>query len=206
MSKEGKVENNKLSGQNNNKWKIATIILIVLATVLAGTTTLFAIRSEQIKYELNDIKNENSKNENEGEDNIDEPCDDTSSTPDNRTYLTISEWGVRMEIPYGLENMTYTFKSDESAVITGKLNKGFARGDNVESDFASIDAVFITRSKESTISVAGMTESSDFKVGDYYYFIERTRDGKLPSMSAELVKEQTIALALSAAFTLALVP
>lgn len=128
--------------------------------------------------------------------------------PDNRRYLIITEWGVKMDIPYGLVSMTYKYEAgDNGGLVTlwGRMTEaGFAPGDNSASDFALVEAVFITRSRSSTKTLVSGTIESNFKVGDYHYFFDRTRDGKLPNISAEIVKQQTVALVLSAVYTLTL--
>ena len=196
-------------------WKVAAICLAAALLLSGGAFTFFAIRNgnEQARLQDTIASQQSFMQDNCPENAIDTPTDTLPDTPNindqSSNYLTIAAWGVRLVVPYGLENMTYQFDSysdGESITLAGKLQRGFARGDNKDSDFSSIEAVFIIRSKESSLTTASGTINSNQKVGDYFYFIERTRAGKLPTESAELVREQVVALVLSATHSLALTP
>ena len=130
------MENNQTTYQPKTKnwWKIATISLIVLAVVLVGTTTLFAVQSGDRQNKLDEVKKQTSQGQeetSESEGNTSEGCEKTASSEseaDNRRYLTIKEWGVKFEMPEDFSDLTYNIrKSDnnqaEAVSISGRFHE-----------------------------------------------------------------------------------
>ncbi|MCL1876565.1 hypothetical protein FWF74_00780 [Candidatus Saccharibacteria bacterium] len=103
------MENNQTTYQPKNTWKIAAIVLIAVVITLAGTTAIFAFKS-------NDAENSNSSKSNIASNEDYAKCPDTPTHGDkennnsSKNYLFIKEWGVKFEIPYGLEDVTYKTK------------------------------------------------------------------------------------------------
>ena len=108
------MENNPTTQyQPKNTWKIAAISLIVLAVILAGTTSLFAVKSAQKQNELNDVKNQISQNDGKDENGNSTGSETETPEQDNRRYLTITEWGVKFEIPEEFSDLSYEIQGSD---------------------------------------------------------------------------------------------
>jgi hypothetical protein len=110
---------------NNNKngWKIAAIILIVVAVILAGTTTIFAVRSTKDEKEVNQSVSETPNNAEEKEEIENLPDFDVyaDSVADAR-YLTVPEWGLKFAMPAQFSELSYQLISDSQLNFYGVLN------------------------------------------------------------------------------------
>ena len=209
-----------------NGWKSAVVILSITscsgiglfaASLLWKHDSETTLNSTIANLETSLVTLENRQPDNcPAETPEEKPVDEVPEEPvlpeiSNRRYLTINEWGVKIEIPQGLQQMTYRYDSgmsdgrDSSVSLSGKLMKDFARGDSFDYPFALKETeVSISRAKTPTYQDQFMgTEKSDFKVGDYYYYIRRwQQEAFLEDIRSEIVRQQTTVLVQSAAFTL----
>ena len=121
------MENNQntISTTTRNWWKIATISLIVLAVVLIGTTTLFAVQSSQKQIELNELKIQKSRGKNNSNTetfsaNENDKDENDESSQASFVSFTISEWGIKFELPEGLDakNVKYGIPGDRTIVFS----------------------------------------------------------------------------------------
>ena len=110
------MENNQIKHQDSNKWKVAAIILIAVSVILAGATTVLAVKNGKKDPTNSSITGE------------DTPCitklpedNNTSNTGGgeiaNARYLTVSEWGLRFQIPEEFSELTYEIATYEAAEV-----------------------------------------------------------------------------------------
>ena len=154
-------------------WQIAAIALAVVLVGTAGAFAFFAVNSNNEKNELKDtiasqrgVEMEECP-ENTAEITPEEPIEDLPEEPVVRNFLTIKEWGVKLEIPDGLNHgATYyvgTYGDGPEALvdITSKIS--------LDGDDYSAHA-YIIRSRNSSFQPLKYRKIG--KIGDYYYFVD----------------------------------
>jgi|GEM_PF-2363809 len=171
------MENNQTTYQPKTKnwWKIATISLIVLAVVLIGTTTLFAVQSGDRQNKLDEVKKQTAQGQEEtgeSEGDASEGCEKTASSesePDNRRYLTIKEWGVKFEIPHGLGDVTYEIKERDSGVAIAELKTTLTNNVFIDAIDRTefMNPIQISKSKD--YETTKKWSFDVIKAGDYFY-------------------------------------
>jgi len=114
------MENNNLNtgavAQNTKThtgWMIAAIALAVVLIGTVGVFSFFAVNSNNEKKELKyTIASQQSVQEEECPENTEVTTEDPIEEPhapdegNSRRYVVVKEWGVKIEIPDGLESIT----------------------------------------------------------------------------------------------------
>jgi len=133
ISTGAKAQNTK----THSGWKVAAIVLAVILVGTIGAVTIFAVKSNDEKSDLkNTISSlKNIKNE-ERPETVPEQMPNTE--PDNTRYLTIKEWGVKFQVPEGIDEISYEYVNDKYIYFKGTLKDApgtsfFEIGKNVHS-------------------------------------------------------------------------
>ncbi|MCL2507762.1 MAG: hypothetical protein FWF05_01160 [Oscillospiraceae bacterium] len=163
------IENTK----SNPGWKVAVICLAVALVVSGGIFAFFMIKSNDEKAKLQDTiaSQQNVKNEECPENATDTPAElpteDLPEEPTVKNFLTIKEWGVKLEIPDGLNYGVTHYVSyygdgpEEFVDITSKIS--------LDGDDFSAHA-YIIRSRNNSFQPYKYRKIG--KIGDYYYYVE----------------------------------
>jgi len=102
---------------SKNTWKVAAIILIVVAIALAGTTVFFAIKNRNAESSNAAIADKTENTSNNGSSTKCPVTERPIEAPTISSYLVIKEWDVKFAIPYGLEDVTYKTKTSDGITI-----------------------------------------------------------------------------------------
>jgi len=161
------MENNTMyqaQPQTNNAWKVTAIISIAIAVVLAVLVGVFATRNQT----SNNIFESTTASDCLSDTNYANENGASVASNDNRRYLTINEWGVQFEIPYGFESITYTLDGDNAVLLTGRLITNMMTGDpedDVKTGLVgTLDTFHYRISRYDEPVVENM-----LKIGDYYF-------------------------------------
>jgi len=176
------MENNQTIKKPKNVWKIIAIVLIAIAVILAGTTTIFALQSSQRKSELNEVKNQTSQNDKEDENSsCTDSCDETPDIGSQLEslvksgYLVVPEWGIKIKTPH-LDNVSRTFTNNTETFFSD-LTWGDDRPFNM---LLSNVSFFGESCGEPYFTIARVTDITDTDkfvskgvviLGDYGYFV-----------------------------------
>ncbi|MDR1384875.1 MAG: hypothetical protein LBJ67_13660 [Planctomycetaceae bacterium] len=216
------MENNNITETDEKKnsvfgWKVAIAILSVALLGTIGVFIFFSVKNnnENIALEreidlLSDNKNADSENKIALSNATEEKsvCEDVSeieeketeynsTETDNRTYLTITEWGVKFEIPYGLGEVTYSINQNTVALYTTLGDDPITAGNNDHAVFMDRPLTWIKKS-----SVSAENQNSGIAIEGNVFTFEHPQ-ALISENRADEVKEMVAtALLWSAAHTL----
>ncbi|MCL2037564.1 hypothetical protein FWG95_00975 [Candidatus Saccharibacteria bacterium] len=145
---------------------IGKVFIAIVVIALAGGVAYLFMQNQDQSKKIDDLKADLTSAQNKlkaAEENATK--DDESDAADNSTqYFAIEEWGIKFALPDGLKasDITYTINDN---TITFNTKTRAALNQN-----CSESSIGWSRGTNSTREFAGGTQTSDVKVGDYYYF------------------------------------
>ena len=160
-----------------NNWKILAIILIALVSILGGLSTFLLVENNKKAADnlsMQEKLDACQATQNHISDKLN-ALFKISESYSNKRYMTISEWGIKMEIPYGVEKMTYRLQQgvDDTMMISGILANAFPSEDNVDPRYLEDDVVTVQRTtvQPPTPDPSKFVPFSgnNLKFEDYYY-------------------------------------
>ena len=176
------VEETDTKKANNFGWKISVIFLTIALIVACGALVVVVLKNNNEKVDLQDTITslQNTQLKECFEDTVakitDEPADALPTEPEVsgnnvRRYLAITEWGIKIEIPSGLENdASYyidAYGDDDAAELVAITSKISVRV--LDSDDYTVQA-YIIRTQNKSFQPTGYKQIG--KIGNYYYFVD----------------------------------
>lgn len=108
----------------SRKWKITAVIAIFLTLIFAAAAAFLVYWCSEQKTEIENLKTAISQmiQGEEGQADSDETADATKNN-----YLVVDEWGIKFELPEGLNDITYRIENSGGVgylrLSSGQLNE-----------------------------------------------------------------------------------